>query len=217
MQKKTIIQNTPTNLPWCRNHEGTVYSYEQSLELIRGFHGHTAPGLVIGVKMMDLAMEHMEPDVLFDVVCETRSCLPDAVQMLTLCTVGNGWLKIKDLGRFAINLYNKFEGDGVRVFLDSEKIKQWSEFYNWFYKIKPKKDQDFDLLMHEIRTAGERVLSAKKIQIRPEYLVKHSKGKISTCPECGEAYPKSQGEICKGCQGGAPYQTIDISTLQNQA
>ncbi len=217
MQKQTIIQKTSVNLPWCRNHEGEEYTYEQSLELIRGFHGHTAPGLVVGVRMMALGMEQMESGILFDAVCETRSCLPDAVQMLTLCTVGNGWLKIKDLGRFAINLYDKFEGDGVRVFLDSEKLKLWPEFYSWFYKIKPKKDQDFDLLMHEIKTAGDQVLSFKKIQIQPEYLVRQSKGKICTCPECGEAYPKFQGKTCKGCQGEAPYQETGIPFLPDQA
>ncbi len=209
MQEGIKLEKMIKDIPWCRNHEGEEYSYRKSLELIRGFHGHTAPGLIVGVKMVALAMAHMEEDILFDVVCETRSCLPDAVQMLTLCTVGNGWLKIKDIGRYALNVYNKFEGDGVRVFIDSEKLKQFPEFYCWFYKIKPKKDQDFDLLMHEIKTAGDQVLSLQKIQIQPQYLIKQSKGKISTCPECGEAYPKFQGEICMGCQGETPYKKSD--------
>lgn len=50
---------------------------------IRDFHRHAAPGLAIGVKMVTMAMEQMEEGILFDVVCETRSCLPDAVQMLS--------------------------------------------------------------------------------------------------------------------------------------
>lgn len=215
MQKKASFGST-THLTWCRDHEGREYNYEQSLEIIKKFHGHAAPGLVVGVKMVALAMDHikrdcMEDDILFDVVCETRSCLPDAVQMLTLCTIGNGWLKINDLGRYAVNLYDKFEGSGLRVALDSKKLQQWPEFYCWFYKIKPKKDQDFDLLMDEIRSAGDQVFSVRKIQIQSKYLVKQSKGKIATCPECGEAYPKFQGNICRGCQGQAPYQIIEKS------
>ena len=31
---------------------------------------------------------------------------------------------------------------------------------------------------------------------------------IGLCPVCGEAYPREDGEICRGCQGEAPYQII---------
>jgi formylmethanofuran dehydrogenase subunit E len=71
-----------------------------------------------------------------------------------------------------LTIYDKFEGDGVRVFLDPEKLKQWPEFYDWFYKQKPKEDQDFDLLMREIRDAGEAALSLASVRIQPEYLIK---------------------------------------------
>ena len=114
----------------------------------------SAPGLVIGLKMVDWAREQLPEDILFDVVCETGSCLPDAVQMLTPCTVGNNWLTIKDLGRFALTLYDKFNGDGVRVFLDPAKLQHWPEFFDWLYKRKPKQAQDFDRLLEEIRQAG---------------------------------------------------------------
>jgi len=41
--------------------------------------------------------------------------------MLTPCTIGNGWLKIFDFGRYALALYEKYGGQGIRVFLDIEK------------------------------------------------------------------------------------------------
>ena len=97
----------PAQDGWCRDHRGRRFSYDQALELIRGFHGHLAPGLVIGVKMVSLAMARLPRDLIFDAFCETRSCLPDAVQLLTPCTIGNGWLRIVDLGRFAVALYDK--------------------------------------------------------------------------------------------------------------
>ncbi len=212
MQNQTVTEKGSGSPPWCRNHKGEKFTYEESLELIRDFHGHTAPGLVIGTKMVSVAMQQISEEVLFDVICETRSCLPDAVQILTLCTIGNSWLKVKDIGRFAITLYDKFEGDGVRVFLDPQKLKQWPEFYDWFYKRKPKEDQDFDLLMREIRDAGDTVLSLHNVRIQPQHLVKKSKGKISTCPQCGEAYPGAQGNICGGCRGEMPYETVNVFT-----
>ena len=59
---------------------------------------------------------------LFDAICETRNCLPDAVQLLTPCTIGNGWLKVVNVGRFALTLYDKYQGEGVRVYLDPAKV-----------------------------------------------------------------------------------------------
>ena len=190
---------------WCRDCRGNEYTYPEALDFIRSFHGHVAPGLVIGLKMVDWAREQLPEDILFDGVCETNSCLPDAVQMLTPCTVGNNWLKIKDLGRFALTLYDKFNGNGMRVFIDPAKLKQWPEFFDWFYKRKPKPDQDFDRLLEEIRLAGSDCLSRTPATIHPSYRVKSSKGRIGTCPLCGEAYPAIHGGICRGCQGEAPY------------
>ncbi|MBI9086000.1 MAG: trehalose-binding protein [Desulfobacterales bacterium] len=196
---------------WCRDHKGNRYSHDQAIDLIRAFHGHVAPGLAIGTKMVTVAMDRLPAGILFDAVCETTSCLPDAVQMLTPCTIGNGWLRIKDLGRYAVTLYDKFEGDGIRVSLDSGKLRRWPEFYDWFYKIKEKQDQDFDRLLEEIRLAGEGVLTLETVKIKPAYLVRRSKGRITTCPVCDEAFPAAHGRICRGCQGEAPCEPATLS------
>jgi formylmethanofuran dehydrogenase subunit E len=203
--KQDDTAQPPLESYWCRDHHGRYYTHNEALEWIRDFHGHVAPGLIVGLKMVTIAMEQMPGDVLFDVVCETRSCLPDAVQMLTLCTVGNNWLKINDIKRFALTLYDKSNGKGFRVHLDPARLKQWPEFYDWFYKQKARREQNFERLMTEIHHAGNSVFKLSKVQVRNEYLKKHSKGRIETCPVCGEAYPVSQGNKCKGCQGEAPY------------
>jgi formylmethanofuran dehydrogenase subunit E len=192
---------------WCRDGQDNTYTWEESLDLIRQFHGHTAPGLAIGVTMVSLALEQMEAGTLFDVICETRSCLPDAIQMLTPCTIGNGWLKIRDLGRYALVMYDKFTGQGVRVFIDPAKLAKWPEFHHWFYKTKPKNEQHFNLLLNQIKGAGQSVLGIQNVRTKSQYLVKQSKGAIRTCPVCGEAYPLSQGKICLGCRGDAVIET----------
>lgn len=93
----------------------------------RNFTGNVAPGLVIGGSMIDLALRSMPEEILFDVICETFNCLPDAIQLLTPCTVGNGWLTVLDLGHFALTFYDKYTGEGIRVFLDSSKVSAWPE------------------------------------------------------------------------------------------
>ena len=86
---------------WCRSSSGFAYSFETYTELVKSFHGHAAPGLITGGKMVDIALNNLPQDILFDAICETSNCLPDAIQLLTPCTIGNGWLKILRLGRLA--------------------------------------------------------------------------------------------------------------------
>ncbi|HOU78664.1 MAG TPA: formylmethanofuran dehydrogenase subunit E family protein [Syntrophales bacterium] len=182
-----------------------AYSYEEYVHLVKSFHGSLAPGLLIGGFIVDTALKNLPAGEFFDALCETSVCLPDAVQLLTPCTIGNGWLKVCDLGRFAVTLYEKESGIGIRVFLDPEKLKAWPEFHAWFFKQKPKAEQDFGLLLNEIREAGASVLSMQQVRIKPDLMGKRRLGNTAVCPECGEAYPLRDGASCLGCQGHAPY------------
>ena len=183
------------------------YAFDDFLQLVKSFHGAVAPGMVIGGIMVELARRHLPPEVLFDAVCETGHCLPDAVQILTPCTTGNGWLKVINVGRFALALYDKYHGEGVRVFLDPAKVADWSEIENWYMKLKPKKEQDSTLLMDQIKAAGADILGWQPIKIRPQFLQKRDRGRFVICPLCREAYPARDGGICRACQGEAPYLT----------
>jgi formylmethanofuran dehydrogenase subunit E len=80
------------------------HSFDEFLQIVKSFHGNVAPGVVIGGIMVAAARRRLPPEVLFDAVCETRNCLPDAIQLLTPCTIGNGWLKVVNVGRFALSL-----------------------------------------------------------------------------------------------------------------
>jgi len=186
-----------------------TYTFDEYLELVRSFHGYASPGVLIGGFMVDLALRNLPRDILFDALCETNHCLPDAVQILTPCTIGNGWLKIMPFRKFALSLYEKYKGNGVRVYLDTAKLKHWDEIRNWFFKLKPKKEQDTRLLQEQIQTAGAEICSLKKIQILPLHLKKDSLGKRTICPICQEAYPASHGRICRACQGDTPYRKFN--------
>jgi formylmethanofuran dehydrogenase subunit E len=182
-----------------------TYSYEEYINLVKSFHGNLAPGLVIGGFMVDLAMKNLPAGELFDAICETPVCLPDAVQLLTPCTIGNGWLKVFDFGRFALALYEVEGGEGVRVFLDAQKLDAWPEIKNWFFKLKSKKEQDFERLIEQIQEAGTEVLGMQKVQVEPQRLRRKKMGPVGLCPGCSEAYPLRDGSLCLPCQGESPY------------
>ena len=97
------------------------HTFEEFVEMVRAFHGFEAPGVLIGGFMVDYASRHLSEGRLLDALCETPKCLPDAIQLLTPCTLGNGWLTTVKVGRFALTLYDKETGEGVRVFIDPAK------------------------------------------------------------------------------------------------
>jgi len=102
-------------------------SLDDFLSAIEGFHGWKAPGLIIGGFMVDLCQALIGKDVEADAIVESRHCLPDAIQIFTPCTVGNGWLKILDWDKFAITLYDRHTCDGYRVWLDLEKLRAFTD------------------------------------------------------------------------------------------
>ena len=91
---------------------------EAFMEEVRKFHGWVAPGVLLGGFMVDYALELVGKEVEADAIVDTRFCLPDAVQLLTPCTFGNGWMKVLDWDKFALSLYDKKTREGFRVRLD---------------------------------------------------------------------------------------------------
>ena len=187
---------------------------EECLNLIERFHGWKAPGLVLGLFMVDWAQEVVGTDRESDAIVETSHCLPDAVQLLTPCTVGNGWLRIIDLGRFALSLFEKYTGNGVRVYVDSRKLGDWPELKAFFFKLKPKKEQDFEALMAEVRLAQASIFGLQEVMVDLDSVKIHHRDAFAVCPLCGEGYPEDDGEVCLGCQGEAPYLQCEAQGLQ---
>ena len=190
------------------------YSFQEFKNKAAEFHGYPAPGLLIGGYMVEMAKAALPPDILFEAVVESKKCLPDAVQLLTLCSIGNGWMKIINLGRYAVSLFDKYTGEGVRVSVDLDKLKDWPEIQGWFLKLVPKKDQDTEKLFHEIETAGDTILRLEKVTVQKRLLGHSHMTRIEACPVCREAYPVSDGSICRGCQGEAPYEHTRLAETE---
>lgn len=183
------------------------YTKERMLREIEAFHGFVAPGLVIGAIMVDWLQERLGPTVEADAVVETYHCLPDAVQIFTPCTIGNGWLKILDWDQFAMTLYDRFTLKGYRVWLDPGKLKAAPPVHAWYMRTRHKKDLSRDVLIPAILDAGRDILSLLPVEMI-RFHTRNKKGDIGICPKCGEAYAKTAGDQCSSC-GGEGYYRID--------
>ena len=189
MQRKDILSHT----------------FEEYAAMVESFHGYAAPGVLIGGFMVDLAYRSLPRNGLYNVICETAKCLPDAVQLLTPCSIGNRWLKIINVGRYALTFYDKHKGPGVRVYIDSRKVEQWPEVRDWYLKLKPKRAQDGERLLSQIREAASGLFGTEEVVVDLEPLAEQH-GPIALCPSCNEAYPASDGAVCLACRGGRlPY------------
>ena len=187
-------------------HDVLSHSFDEYVEMVTSFHGYPAPGVLIGGFMVDLAYRSLPKDGLYEVICETAKCLPDAVQLLTPCSTGNQRLKVIDVGRYAFTFYEKSSGEGVRIYLDWSLLDQWPQIKAWFLKLAPKEAQDVDTLFREIREAGPDICGVEKAQVMLDSLGKPVKSSISICPSCNEAYRTTDGAICPACKGNAlPY------------
>lgn len=86
------------------------------------FHGHSCPGLAIGIRASELAMQTFkmgdkrQPDAQ-PMVCvvETDMCAVDAIQFLTDCTFGKGNLIHKDFGKAGFTFFDREENKGLRA------------------------------------------------------------------------------------------------------
>ncbi|MDO9514812.1 MAG: formylmethanofuran dehydrogenase subunit E family protein [Syntrophales bacterium] len=181
------------------------YSFEQYLKMVEKFHGRVAPGMVTGGFMIDLARRNLPEGTFFDAISETTSCLPDTIQLLTPCTIGNGWLRVIDTGRFALTLFEKYGGEGVRVSLDVEKLEGWPELKAWFLKLTPKSEQDTKRLLEELQEAGSGIYRVEHVRVGPEYLGKQKKKNIRLCARCREPFRSDTEDICPFCTGERAY------------
>jgi formylmethanofuran dehydrogenase subunit E len=186
------------------------YTIDEYLETIKSFHGSTAPGMIAGGFMVDLAMKNLPEGEFFDVICETGHCLVDAVQLLTPCTIGNGWLKTAFTSRFAIIFYNKYNGDGIRVYIDINKLNKWKEIKIWHLKEIEKNKQDSEKIISQLIEAGSEYMSVMKVKVKKEFLTTGKKisEPVSACPSCNEIYYSKFGDMCPACRDNTLYEKI---------
>ena len=93
-----------------------------TIEATIAFHGHSCPGLAIGIRAAEIALRELPGVSQADLVCitETDMCGVDAIQFLTGCTYGKGNLIHRDYGKMAFSFYDRKDGKGVRLLFNQQ-------------------------------------------------------------------------------------------------
>ena len=169
------------------------------------FHGYRSPGLLLGGIMLDTALEELGPTPYLNVVTETVVCLPDAVQLLTPCTIGNGFLQILDWGKFALTGYDRISLSGVRIWLKTDGLAGSPLIRSWFERSADRSQKPpFDALATEFLAIGKKLLDHKPVRLN-RTLKDTAHVPTGQCPVCGESYRLSLGSACPACQNEAYY------------
>ncbi|MFW5735152.1 MAG: FmdE family protein, partial [Oceanidesulfovibrio sp.] len=92
---------------------------QNTIDDIIAFHGHSCPGLTIGIRAAELALLELgsPQDCDLIAVVETDMCGVDAIQFLLSCTYGKGNLIHKDYGKMAFSFHDRYTGRGFRALL----------------------------------------------------------------------------------------------------
>jgi formylmethanofuran dehydrogenase subunit E len=170
------------------------------------FHGYRSPGILLGGFMIEAALDKLGTTPYLNVISESVVCLPDAVQLLTPCTIGNGFLQLLDWGKFAITTYDRMTLAGTRASLDLNQINRFPLIDQWFSRSENKSEKPpFEELSIELIAAKDRLIVCRSVRLFKSF--KESK-RIATdrCKTCGESYALRLGSECPACAGQAYYR-----------
>ena len=150
----------------------------------RAFHGHECPGLAIGVKVCEAAVEKLglSPALDEEVLCitENDACGVDAVQALMGCTLGKGNLIYKGTGKQAFTFVRRADGQAMRFYLKARNDGMSRDDYQ-AYLLDAPVDALFDCQRVRI-TVPEKARIFASIP----------------CKQCGEAAPEHKMRLQKG-------------------
>ena len=94
----------------------------EQIDATIAFHGHSCPGLAIGIRAAELALRELDKpkDTEIVAVVETDMCGVDALQFLLGTTMGKGNLIHRDHGKMAFSFFRRETGRGFRAMLSPE-------------------------------------------------------------------------------------------------
>jgi formylmethanofuran dehydrogenase subunit E len=130
------------------------------------FHGHSCPGLAIGVVASYIALKQAKRSIDEELVAvvENDACGIDGIQALTGCTFGKGNLIHQDYGKSVYTFYNRKTGKAIRLSLKPE-------IFNSKYEASKHRRELFDKVRNNIATAEELSEHNRLRQKRIEYIL----------------------------------------------
>jgi formylmethanofuran dehydrogenase subunit E len=176
------------------------------------FHGHLCPGVSLGVKAGQYAMNAINrgntgmEEVIAIVEC--NNCFADGIQIVTGCTLGNNALIYKDLGKTAVTVARREDGFAVRLIVRQEyREKMFDKYPNargLFQKVVKERsgtEEEIHRFHHvfdaiakkELKTPVEEQFNIQQLSIQvPEYAKIHDS---VVCSVCGEQLMKPRAEM----------------------
>ena len=167
---------------------------EELIQQTIKFHGHSCPGLALGIRAAELALAKLDraSDEEIVAVVETDMCGVDAVQFLTGCTFGKGNLIHLDYGKNAFTFYRRSDGKGFRIVTKSATPRD--------------QDDELSALRKKMR----------KEELTPEEKEKMEKGKAQRIERIMDADPQDLFEV-KPAQGPIPGKARILRSLVCEA
>lgn len=156
------------------------------------FHGHECPGLAIGFKVGEAAIEKMNIKFSDDeeIVCvsENDACAVDAVQYIFSCTVGKGNMLFHPVGKMAFSFFNRVNNDSIRIYLKPINIDM------------SRRDE---IKQHILNSSIDDLFVFSK----PKYELPEKAKIFNTviCEKCGEGFKESEARlqdgkvVCRDC------------------
>jgi len=170
------------------------------VEGARRFHGHSCPGLSMGIRVAEIALREIGPHSADEeVVCitETNHCGVDAIQYLTGCTAGKGNLIYRDHGKSVFTFIRRSDGKAVRI---SARPDFWGksdpkerEIFDRMRADQPVSDEDRRYFQQSREARIQAILDAPLedlFEVRQVEIDMPDKARILTsivCTGCGEA------------------------------
>ena len=155
---------------------------------IIAFHGHSCPGLAIGYRMTEAALDFLSESRSTDeelvAIVENNACGVDALQYISGCTFGKGNLIFKDYGKHVYTLYDRKTKKGVRVVFNDRNVpeamrKDREKFIDWL-----------------LSAPEDEIVSLKEVRIEepePARIMKNV-----TCDLCAEGVMETRAKKING-------------------
>jgi formylmethanofuran dehydrogenase subunit E len=191
---------------------------EALVEKAKELHGHICPFVVLGLRASEIALERLglaradEKETIGEevlAIVECNNCFTDGVQVATGCTLGNNSLIYLDTGKNAVTIVRRGDWRGVRVYVDSEKLREEhfeKEATNLFEKVVIKREgtaEDSEKLSSLWAGIGHRMMNIPESEFKIDELkVKEIERapifESVKCEKCGELAMKTRIEYIKG-------------------
>ena len=167
------------------------------------FHGHSCPGLAIGIRASEVALREVGPSSDEEVVAvvENDNCAVDAIQFLLSCTYGKGNLVHLDYGKLAFSFYRRSDNKAIRIVAKPGAFGRQDDEFIVLRKKMMSRDLTGDEKERLRDATAERVGKIMEMDLNELFKIMPAKGPVPrkaqilegfVCDACGEQTMESR-------------------------